>query len=489
MKKLFLSLFFSAALTSAWSENFIKIDSVDYKSEFPQIKINITATDTFGKTINNISEENITVYEDGYRVNYVSLKSLESENETLYLVFSLDSSKSVSETEFVKFKKASIDIINSTTQNDKIALFRFNDEVILLNNFSSNKSELINNINKISRHGKKTLLFNAVFDSIDLLSKTESQKKRVIVYTDGIDEGSSVTSEDIIKFSNDTGIPVHFVCFKKSKNIQGIDRIAKLTGGNVFVTDKIENAPLIYSKLIKSLKSQYLIKYQSMIKKDGGSHSIEVRLKNDEIRDRAVINFTTEKEKDPIAVPELSEILLIIMTFLMLVMIIIFLIIMLKKRLSTAESVSKNSDYQITPMINSKKVQSADDNFEKITPYLETQLSQFDDVKNYTDEQYSKVWLSLKEGNGLGKKFPISWNEISLGKGQYNTIVIDDNAVSEKHCMIKKVNSDYILFDTVSENGTYLNGKKLIRPKKLFDWDEISMGHTSFIFRGSKMEY
>jgi len=34
-----------------------------------------------------------------------------------------------------------------------------------------------------------------------------------------------------------------------------------------------------------------------------------------------------------------------------------------------------------------------------------------------------------------------------------------------------------------SDGGTFLNGKKLLRPKKLFDWDEIQIGTTVLIFR------
>jgi pSer/pThr/pTyr-binding forkhead associated (FHA) protein len=40
-----------------------------------------------------------------------------------------------------------------------------------------------------------------------------------------------------------------------------------------------------------------------------------------------------------------------------------------------------------------------------------------------------------------------------------------------------------MLFDLASEHGTYLNGKKLLRPKYLADWDEIALGRFVFVFR------
>ncbi len=100
---------------------------------------------------------------------------------------------------------------------------------------------------------------------------------------------------------------------------------------------------------------------------------------------------------------------------------------------------------------------------------------------------YSRAWLLQKDGPETGKKFPIFWEELTLGRDEENTIVIKDDAVSPKHARIKRVRDTYLLFDLISENGTLLNGKKLLRPRPLHDWDEIRIGRTILIFRGSKI--
>ena len=73
----------------------------------------------------------------------------------------------------------------------------------------------------------------------------------------------------------------------------------------------------------------------------------------------------------------------------------------------------------------------------------------------------------------MGKKFKISSSEISIGRSSDNSIVINDDLVSLKHIKIVCREGVYHLLDQISENGTYLNGKKLLRPKALHDWDEI----------------
>jgi hypothetical protein len=106
-------------------------------------------------------------------------------------------------------------------------------------------------------------------------------------------------------------------------------------------------------------------------------------------------------------------------------------------------------------------------------------------VPDAEDESSLKCrgWLLEKDGPETGKKYPIFWKNITIGRDPSNGIVINDIAVSAKHLRIRGVRGSFYIVDLASENGTFLNGKKLLRVKKLNDWDEIRVGRTSFIFR------
>ena len=100
------------------------------------------------------------------------------------------------------------------------------------------------------------------------------------------------------------------------------------------------------------------------------------------------------------------------------------------------------------------------------------------------DVLYSQVWLYQKEGREAGKKVPVIKNEITLGRSEENSVITEDTRVSSKHARIRRMEGGYYLFDLISDNGTFLNGKKILRPKLLHDWDELRIGNTSYIFRG-----
>jgi hypothetical protein len=99
----------------------------------------------------------------------------------------------------------------------------------------------------------------------------------------------------------------------------------------------------------------------------------------------------------------------------------------------------------------------------------------------------SAAWLVAREGEQAGKKLPLRLSETIMGRDPDCDLILGDPSVSPKHAKIKIQNDNFYIFDLVSESGTYLNGHKLLRPKILYDWDEITLGDSRFIFRGSRI--
>ncbi len=453
---------------------FLYINSVDTNSEFPIIKLNLSIMDSDKTWIKGINQENIIIYEDGSRISRFQIKDMVNSNDIFYLIFSIDSSKSISSENHKKLKESAIYIINNSEKNEKFAIYRFNDRVIKLQDFSQSKKQLLNTLNSISRHGSKTLLYNAVYDSIDLISKIKKKRKAIIIFTDGKDEGSSVGANQVIKFAQDCQIPLYFICLKNCQNFHTILRIAKSTGGRLISDNTPKEIFKSYCSIVKNIKNQYQVKYYSNIKNDMPMHTIEVRLKYDNIRDRGKIKIAFPDNYLNFKMPSLLEILIVILICLLIIL--LFFVAFRNKKQVVVKKLPEN--YTQVKEVYTEKLTP-------IQPFFDDEI-----VLNPDDSEYNyfKAWLVQKDGPDSGKKFPIYWDEITLGRNKENTIVIEDQAVSMKHAKIKKVRKGYRLFDLASDNGTFLNNKKLLRPKQLYDWDEIRLGRSVLIFRGSKIK-
>ncbi len=97
--------------------------------------------------------------------------------------------------------------------------------------------------------------------------------------------------------------------------------------------------------------------------------------------------------------------------------------------------------------------------------------------------QKYKAYLYEKNGAHANRRYRIQWHSINLGTHPDCSVVVHDELVSDYHCAIKFHNEKFFLYDLISKNGTFLNGRKLLRPKPLHDFDEIQLGRTKFIFR------
>lgn len=75
-----------------------------------------------------------------------------------------------------------------------------------------------------------------------------------------------------------------------------------------------------------------------------------------------------------------------------------------------------------------------------------------------------------------------STGRLTIGRKSDNSIVlpVDDLRASRYHCIITWEDSDFVLEDVGSANGTFLNGVKIRQPQPLKNGDEISVGATVF---------
>lgn len=99
-------------------------------------------------------------------------------------------------------------------------------------------------------------------------------------------------------------------------------------------------------------------------------------------------------------------------------------------------------------------------------------------------ETYQKAVLIQKDGPSPGKQFNLYGHETLIGRLETNHLVVWDTSLSPVHARIKRIQNRFVLYDMLSKTGVYLNGKKLLRPKILQDFDEIQLGRTLFVFRG-----
>lgn len=90
--------------------------------------------------------------------------------------------------------------------------------------------------------------------------------------------------------------------------------------------------------------------------------------------------------------------------------------------------------------------------------------------------------LVVRQGVQTGKVFPLGHRPVVLGRDEKADISLPDPEVSRLHARISWFETQYVIEDLRSTNGTYLNGVLLRTPRSLNPGDKIALGQTVLEF-------
>ena len=84
-------------------------------------------------------------------------------------------------------------------------------------------------------------------------------------------------------------------------------------------------------------------------------------------------------------------------------------------------------------------------------------------------------------GTLKGATFPLSVDETTIGRESASVVWLNHSSVSRRHCVIRRENGDFKLFDLESYNGTFVNGIP-ITEQTLAHADQLRVGKIELLF-------
>ena len=95
-----------------------------------------------------------------------------------------------------------------------------------------------------------------------------------------------------------------------------------------------------------------------------------------------------------------------------------------------------------------------------------------------------KAMVLIARGSHKGSRFLITAEGASIGRSAASAIFLDDVTVSRTHATVEKCGKDFVLKDSGSLNGTYINNLS-ISEHTLVSGDEFQIGKFHLLFIGS----
>lgn len=87
------------------------------------------------------------------------------------------------------------------------------------------------------------------------------------------------------------------------------------------------------------------------------------------------------------------------------------------------------------------------------------------------------VVIYSSDARQFGKRYVLERDTLTIGRGQENVVVLDNDSVSRRHCRIERRNTSWYVVDLDSTNGTYVNDD-LVKEYQLRRGDQVKIGDT-----------
>ena len=178
--------------------------------ETEEIKLNVTAVDSGGSFIKDLTREDFVISEDGRLHQANSVRAVPAS-----VLIAMDTGGEIRQKKnILTTRSVAENLIDGLRVGTKIALMQFHDNVELLSDWTADKSELSKIVGSRTRFGKRSSFSGAAIAAVDFFSKTQSENKHLVLITDVLDtvEDKEARGEAIRKLW-ESGIIVHVISY------------------------------------------------------------------------------------------------------------------------------------------------------------------------------------------------------------------------------------------------------------------------------------
>ena len=315
----------------AGEEPYVRITQVD-TSQFPQVTVYISAIDVNGEPV-GVAASQLVLDENGVEItpDFVSGVGEVGPLNTLLVIDISGSMNSLGK--LAAAKDAAKAYVNQSRPNDATGLLTFNTQYEYVQPLTTDNQVMVTAIDGLRAYDD-TAMYDALIRGVEILGPV-SGRKAIIVLTDGMDNRSKSTPEDVITGFSTGGLSISTIGLGDPRhsegNLRGLDEaalmeLAENAGGVYGYADDAEGLKNLYERYGRALQSEYVLTYTSpSTLRDGVNRSLTVSLSNESSAATTEIESTTYNPGG--LVPEVAQPASWVLFFTMLVGLLLLLVL------------------------------------------------------------------------------------------------------------------------------------------------------------------
>jgi len=249
------------------------------------VVVNVTVTDPFDRIVTGLERTNFQVFDEKVEQK---IEAFSTEDAPISVGLIFDSSGSMSD-KIQKSKEAALQFFRTSNPQDEFMLVSFSDRPNLITGFTS-KFENLQDRLLFVKSGGRTALLDAIYLGLSEMKKATTNRRALLVISDGGDNHSRYTENDIKRAVKESDVQIYSVGIfeplaSRSRTPEEaggpslLADLAEVSGGRMFSVEDTNELPDIAEKISIELRNQYVIGYRpSNLVRDGRWRRVRVKL-------------------------------------------------------------------------------------------------------------------------------------------------------------------------------------------------------------------
>jgi Ca-activated chloride channel family protein len=235
-----------------------------FRTDTRLVVLHATVVDRSGKLVTNLPRSAFRVYEDGLEQQ---LKVFRREDVPVSMGIVIDNSGSM-RGKRQKVEAAALALVKASHPEDEVFIVNFNDRAYLDVPFTSDLKKLQEGVARIDSSGGTAMRDAIDLSMEELKAKGRKDKKVIVVVTDGNDNLSEITLEELLKKCQQREVLIYSIGLLNDEEPRearqarrALEALAAATGGEAHYPKQVDDVGQFTLEVAHDIRNQYILAY------------------------------------------------------------------------------------------------------------------------------------------------------------------------------------------------------------------------------------
>ncbi len=266
-----------------------------FRSSIDVVSVTAVVRDRKGRTVASLTREQFEVIDAGQPRTILDVTADAASPTSIALLVDGSGSKRMGAAHESSRAIADRVLASLDANRDAAALLSFDSRLLTLQDFASDFDRIRGSLSNVQAWGT-TSLYDAIAGAAGIVSERTQNRRAIIVLTDGADNASEYTPEEVAHIASSIDVPVYVFSLASSgtpwpgdtvtpHRRSTLAQLAHATGGDFIMADTPKLVAAGIRRVVDELRHQYLISFEASSFQ--GLRRIEIRTRQSGLKVRS----------------------------------------------------------------------------------------------------------------------------------------------------------------------------------------------------------